>query len=170
MAMVGLFSGLNISATGLRAQRVRQNVIASNIANVETTRTAEGGPYKRQHVILEADPLEFDQFLVKEQNKLRGEKTQEGHISIPQPEWPIARENIGSGVKVQEIKKDEGPDKLVYNPDHPDADENGYVHMPNVNIVEEMVDMITATRAYEANTTAFNSTKSMLLKALDLAN
>ena len=165
MAMVGLFSGLNISATGLRAQRVRQNVIASNIANVETTR-----PYKRQHVVLEADPLEFDQFLVKEQNKIQGLKTQDGHIRIPQPEWPVSRENIGSGVKVVEIRKDENQDKLVYNPDHPDADENGYLHMPNVNIVEEMVDMITATRAYEANTTAFNSTKAMLLKALDLAN
>ncbi|MDR2594644.1 MAG: flagellar basal body rod protein FlgC [Fibromonadaceae bacterium] len=170
MAMVGLFTGLNISATGLRAQRVRQNVIASNIANVETTRTPNGGPYKRQHVILEADPLEFDQFLVKEENKIRGTKTQPGHINIPQPEWPVSREHIGSGVKVQEIRPDEGPDKLVYNPDHPDADENGYVHMPNVNIVEEMVDMITATRAYEANTTAFNSTKAMLMKALDLAN
>ena len=170
MAMTGLFSGLNISATGLRAQRVRQNVIASNIANVETTRTPDGGPYKRQHVLLEADPLEFDQFLVKEENKLRGMKTQEGHIRIPQPEWPLSRENIGSGVKIVEIRQDEGPDKLVYRPDHPDADENGYLHLPNVNIVEEMVDMITATRAYEANTTAFNSTKSMLMKALDLAN
>jgi len=170
MAMVGLFSGLNISATGLRAQRVRQNVIASNIANVETTRTVNGGPYRRQHVILEADPQEFDQFLVKEENKIRGTKTEPGHIRIPQPEWPIAREHIGSGVKVQEIREDEGPDKLVYNPDHPDADDNGYVHMPNVNVVEEMVDMITATRAYEANTTAFNSTKAMLMKALDLAN
>ncbi len=170
MAMVGLFSGLNISATGLRAQRVRINVISSNIANVETTRTPDGGPYRRQHVILEADPEEFDQFLVKEQNKIRGTKTEPGHIRIPQPEWPISKENIGSGVKILEIRKDEGPDKLVYNPDHPDADENGYLHMPNVNIVEEMVDMITATRAYEANTTAFNSTKAMLMKALDLAN
>ncbi|MCL2283375.1 MAG: flagellar basal body rod protein FlgC [Fibromonadales bacterium] len=170
MAMTGLFSGLNISATGLRAQRVRQNVIASNIANVETTRTPDGGPYKRQHVVLQADPYEFDQFLVKEQNKIRGAKTEPGHIRIPQPQWPLAKENIGSGVKVQEIKNDEGPDKLVYNPGHPDSDENGYVHMPNVNIVEEMVDMITATRAYEANTTAFNSTKAMLMKALDLAN
>jgi len=170
MAMVGLFSGLNISATGLRAQRVRQNVIASNIANVETTRTANGGPYRRQHVILEADPQEFDQFLVKEENKIRGTRTEPGHIRLPQPEWPIAKEHIGSGVKIQEIREDEGPDKLVYNPDHPDADEKGYVHMPNVNVVEEMVDMITATRAYEANTTAFNSTKAMLMKALDLAN
>jgi flagellar basal-body rod protein FlgC len=170
MAMTGLFSGLNISATGLRAQRVRLNVIGSNIANVETTRTANGGPYKRQHVVLEADPYEFDQFLVKEQNKLRGSKTQEGHINIPQPQLPISKEHIGSGVKVLEIKDDEGPDKLVYNPDHPDADKDGYVHMPNVNIVEEMVDMITATRAYEANTTAFNSTKAMLMRALDLAN
>lgn len=170
MAMTGLFSGLNISATGLRAQRVRQNVISSNIANAETTRTPDGGPYKRQHVVLEANPLEFDQFLIKEENKLRGDKTQDGHINIPQPQWPLAKEHIGSGVKVVEITEDEGPDKLVYNPEHPDADEDGYLHLPNVNIVEEMVDMIAATRAYEANTTAFNSTKSMLMKALDLAN
>ena len=108
MAMTGLFSGLNISATGLRAQRVRQNVIASNIANVETTRTPDGGPYKRQHVVLQADPYEFDQFLVKEQNKIRGAKTEPGHIRIPQPQWPLAKENIGSGVKVQEIKNEIG--------------------------------------------------------------
>ena len=170
MPMTGLFSGLNISATGLRAQRVRQNVISSNIANAETTRTPGGGAYKRQSVILEADPVEFDQFLIKAQDKISGERTQDCHIRIPQPQWPLAQENIGSGVKVVEIAKDNGPDKLVYNPSHPDADADGYVHMPNVNVVEEMVDMITATRAYEANTTAFNSTKAMLMKALDLAN
>ncbi|GHV12355.1 flagellar basal-body rod protein FlgC [Fibrobacterales bacterium] len=170
MAMVGLFSGLNISATGMRAQRVRQNVISSNIANAETTRTPNGGPYKRQHVILEADPLEFDQFLIKEESKIRGSKTQDGHINIPQPNFPLSREHIGSGVKVQEIAQDTGPDRLVYSPDHPDADSEGYLHLPNMNVVEEMVDMITATRAYEANTTAFNSTKSMLLKALELAS
>lgn len=170
MPMTGLFSGLNISATGLRAQRVRQNVISSNLANAETTRTPEGGAYKRQHVVLEADPVEFDQFLVKSQDKISGDRTQDGHIRIPQPEWPLAQENIGSGVKVVEIAKDTGPDKLVYNPSHPDADADGYVHMPNVNVVEEMVDMISATRAYEANTTAFNSTKAMLMKALDLAS
>lgn len=170
MPMSGVFTGLNISATGLRAMRVKQNVIASNLANAETTRTPEGGPYRHQSVVLQADPVEFDQFLIKEQDKIAGRKTQDGHMVIPQPEWPLAQENIGSGVKVVEIAKDDQAPRMVHNPSHPDADENGYVAMPNVNVVEEMVDMITATRAYEANATAFNSTKSMLLKALDLAN
>lgn len=168
MSMVGFFSGLNISATGLRAQRIRQNVISSNLANAETTRTAEGGPYRKQKVILEADPVEFDQFLVKEQQKIKGIATQDGHQKIPQPQWPVAEENIGSGVKVASIEKDNSPLRMVYDPSHPDADEKGYVAMPNVNVVEEMVDMITATRAYEANATAFNATKQMLLKALEL--
>lgn len=168
MPMVGFFSGLNISATGLRAQRVRQNVISSNLANAETTRTAEGGPYKRQKVLLEADPVEFDQFLVKENAKLKGSMTQIGHQRIPQPQWPVAEENIGSGVKVAGIVADEKPFRMVYDPAHPDADNKGYVAMPNVNVVEEMVDMITATRAYEANATAFNATKQMLTKALEL--
>lgn len=168
MPMNGFFTGLNISASGLRAQRVRQNVIASNLANAETTRTPEGGPYRRQQVILEADPVEFDQFLVEEQDKIKGSNTQEGHMKIPQPEWKVGQENIGSGVKVAEIRDDERPLRMVYNPDHPDADEKGYVAMPNVNVVEEMVDMITATRAYEANATAFGSTKAMLQKALEL--
>lgn len=168
MAMTGFFTGLNISATGLRAQRVRQNVISSNLANAETTRTAEGGPYRRQRVVLEADPTEFDQFLVKEQDKLKGSKTQTGHMNIPQPEWPLANENIGSGVKVAAIQDDQAPFRMVYDPSHPDANDKGYVAMPNVNVVEEMVDMITATRAYEANATAFNATKQMLLKALEL--
>ena len=168
MPMQGFFTGLNISATGLRAQRVRQNVISSNLANAETTRTPEGGPYKRQRVVLEADPTEFDQFLVEQQDKLKGTTTNPGHQEIPQPQWPVADENIGSGVKVAAIVNDDAPTRMVYDPSHPDADKNGYVAMPNVNVVEEMVDMITATRAYEANATAFNSTKQMLQKALDL--
>jgi flagellar basal-body rod protein FlgC len=168
MPMVGFFTGLNISATGLRAQRVRQNVVASNLANAETTRTAEGGPYRRQRVVLEADPIEFDKFLVQEQDKIAGRKTQNGHMNIPQPQWPIAEENIGSGVKVAAIEDDQSPFRMVYDPDHPDANEAGYVAMPNVNVVEEMVDMIAATRAYEANATAFNATKAMLQKAIEL--
>ncbi len=168
MPLVGFFTGLDISASGLRAQRIRQNVISSNLANAETTRTAEGGPYRRQRVQLEADPVEFDQFLVKEQDKIGGRKTQNGHMNIPQPEWPLAQENIGSGVKVAGIVKDDAPLRMVYDPSHPDADEKGYVAMPNVNVIEEMVDMITASRAYEANVTAFNSTKAMLTKALEL--
>lgn len=168
MPMSGVFTGLNISATGLRAQRVRQNVIASNLANAETTRTPDGGPYRKQSVVLEADPREFDQFYIKEQDKIAGRRTQEGHMRIPYPRFPLAQEEIGSGVRVVEIAQDQRAPRMVFNPDHPDANEQGYVAMPNVNVVEEMVDMIAATRAYEANATAFNATKSMLMKALEL--
>ncbi len=166
--MTGMFTGLNISATGLRAQRVRQNVIASNLANAETTRTSEGGPYKRQFVVLEADPTENNQRFIFGPEKLQGVRTQGGHMEIPDEEKEIAREHIGSGVKVAAIQQDESDPRFVYDPSHPDADERGYVAMPNVNVVQEMTDMITATRAYEANTTAFNATKSMLMKALEL--
>jgi flagellar basal-body rod protein FlgC len=168
MAMMGLFSGLNISASGLRAQRIAQNVISSNIANAETTRTEDGGPYKRQRVILEADPEEFDQRLVFGPEKMEGVRTQGGHMKIPDNEMAISKEYIGSGVKVVEIAQDESDAKLVYDPSHPDSNEEGYVAMPNVNVVQEMTDMIVATRAYEANATAFSSTKAMLMKALEL--
>jgi flagellar basal-body rod protein FlgC len=89
-------------------------------------------------------------------------------MPIPDGDLGISKEYIGSGVKIVEIKQDEGPFKTVYDPNHPDANKEGYVEMPNINVVEEMTDMIVATRAYEANATAFNSTKAMLMKALDL--
>lgn len=168
MPMVGMFTGLNISATGLRAQRVRQNVIASNLANAETTRTEEGGAYKRQTVVLEADPHEFDKRVVFGQEKMAGTRTDQEHMYIPDKDFPIDKEYIGSGVKVVEIAQDESAPRMVYNPEHPDANDEGYVEMPNVNVVQEMTDMITATRAYEANVTAFNATKAMLMKALEL--
>jgi len=168
MSMVGLFTSMNISASGLRAQRVRQNIIASNIANAETTRTPEGGPYQRQSVRLEADPREFDQRFVFPPPRMPGTLTQPNHMPIPNDEFPIKREYIGSGVKVAAIEKDPAPGRLVYDPSHPDANKEGYVAMPNVNMVQEMTDLITATRAYEANTTAFNAAKSMLTQALDI--
>jgi len=169
MSMIGMFTSLNISATGLRAQRIRQNVIASNLANAETTRTKEGGPYRKQTVILEADPKEVNQRFVFAPEKLQGFTTKRNHLPIPDKEFPIKKEYIGSGVKVAAIVKDEAPPRMVYDPTHPDANEQGYVAMPNVNVVQEMTDMITATRAYEAGVTAFNASKSMLMKALDLA-
>lgn len=169
MGMIGLFNSLNISATGLRAQRVRQNVIASNLANAETTRTDEGGPYKKQSVVFEADPAEHDQRFIFGPDQLRGFTTKTNHMRIPDGEFPIKKEYIGSGVKVSAIVKDESPARLVYDPTHPDSNEQGYVAMPNVNVVQEMTDMISATRAYEASVTAFNSSKSMLMKALELA-
>ncbi|OGJ86640.1 MAG: flagellar basal body rod protein FlgC [Candidatus Raymondbacteria bacterium RifOxyA12_full_50_37] len=168
MPLVGLFSGINISASGLRAQRIRQNVISSNLANAETTRTKEGGPYKRQFVVLESNPNERDYRMVFGPERLEGTATKRNHMGIPKPEFPIITEKIGAGVEVQQIAQDKAPPRLVYDPTHPDANEQGYVAMPNVNVVQEMTDMITATRAYEANATALGATKGMLMKALEI--
>jgi flagellar basal-body rod protein FlgC len=168
MPMSGLFSGLEISASGLRAQRIRQNVISSNLANAETTRTVDGGPYRRQFVVLEAGSDTRDVRLLNQQPSLQGEQTAQSHLPIPARDFPRDERFFGNGVQVSEIREDTRPPRLVYDPAHPDADANGYVALPNVNIVKEMADMITATRAYEANVTAFNATKSMLMQGLQL--
>ncbi len=143
---MGMFGAIDAAASGLTAERLRLDVISNNIANANTTRTSEGGPYRRQLVVFEprSDQLSFEQML-------------SGQIA-----------SAGSGVKVVGITKDNSPTRKVYDPNHPDANKDGYVDMPNINIVSEMVDMITATRAYEANVTAVNSAKSMALKALDI--
>ncbi len=138
-----VFQSMNISATGLTAERFRLDIIANNIANVNTTRTPEGGPFKRQVPI----------FTQKLQQVIEGS----GGTNL-----------LGGGVKVSKIAEDQTPPRMAYNPEHPDANEEGYVAMPNINIVNEMVDMITATRGYEANVTAINATKSMYLKALEI--
>ncbi|AVX20777.1 MULTISPECIES: flagellar basal body rod protein FlgC [Carboxydocella] len=145
------FDSLEISASGLTAQRLRLDVISNNLANVNTTRTQNGGPYRRQMVVFaeRADELTFAQAL---QNALGQQK--------PVP--------AGKGVRVVQVAEDQSPLPRVYNPQHPDADNQGYVTMPNVNVVTEMVDMISATRAYEANVTALNAAKSMAVKALDI--
>ena len=136
-----LFNSFAISASGLTAERLRMDLISSNIANINTTRTAEGGPYKRKVAVF-AEKLEQE---IKKNSKA-----------------------TGKGVEVVGIYEDQSPDKLVYDPTHPDADEQGYVHMPNVNVVTEMVDLITASRSYEANITALNAAKAMALKALEI--
>jgi flagellar basal-body rod protein FlgC len=140
------FLGFDVSASGLTAQRLRMDVIANNIANVDTTRTPEGGPYKRQEVIFES-------------------RLKELMLSLPMP-----RDNqaMGDGVRVAAIVEDNSLPILVYNPGHPDANADGYVAMPNVNPVTEMVDMISASRAYEANIKALQSAKEMAVKALDI--
>lgn len=130
------FSSLDISASGLLAQRTRLDAIANNIANANTTRTDRGGPYRRQEVVF---------------------KTHTGGF-----------ERGAAGVEVEAIVESSQPHKLVYDPSHPDADQDGHVAMPNVNIVEEMVDMITATRAYEANIQAINAARSMAAKAIEI--
>ena len=146
---MGLFNSFVISASGLTAERLRMDVISNNIANVNTTRTENGGPYQRQRVIFEP----------------RSEKLQFLFPAIFDKSKNMSQ---FQGVKVTEIVNDPTPPKLVYDPGHPDADANGYVAMPNVSIVKEMVDMISATRAYEANVTAVNSAKQMAARALDM--
>lgn len=141
---MNIFSAFRISASGLSAERLRMDLIADNIANAETTRTPEGGPYRRKVV-------SFEENLSRELNKTSGKY-----------------EDKMNGVKVGRISEDPSPLKRVYNPSHPDADSDGYVTMPNVNILNEMVDLIAASRAFEANVTAINSEKQMALKALEI--
>ena len=130
--MSSFFDTMNISASGLTAQRLRMDIISENIANAETTRTAEGGPYKRK--------------------------------------VPIFREILnGKGIEATGIETDQSRGPQVYDPAHPDADPNGYVEKPNVNIVEEMVNMISASRSYEANVTSMGITKSMITRTLDIS-
>lgn len=149
---MGMFNALNISASGLTAQRLRMDVISNNIANVNTTRTTEGGPFKRSRVVLRTrnDSLNFKSMLLPK----------------------ALRNRIGTGVKVARIEKDAKQGRLKYDPTHPDAykfgPHKGYVEMPNVNVVTEMVDMISASRAYEANITIMNSSKQMFARALEI--
>ena len=147
---MAIFSGLNISASGMSAQRIRMDILAENAANVKTTRGDDNMPYRRKNVVfMEKPATNFSTIL----NSVTGYRNS----------------YIGNGVKVTEIVEDtKTPMNMVYDPAHPDADENGYVTYPNVNVVTEMVDLIDATRAYEANVTAFNATKSMALQALDI--
>lgn len=141
------FSGLNISAFGLSAQRKKMNAIASNIANAETTRTEEGGPYVRKLVLMR-------------------EKSPDMFVSALNVESMNLQTSISS-VTAEETT-DSSPFKMVYDPSHPDANEQGYVQMPNVNVVNEMVDMISATRSYEANVTAINAAKAMAKDSLEI--
>lgn len=145
-----LSNGFDISASALTAQRLRMDVISSNIANAETTRGSfvdgKFEPYKRKLVVLEPTAQSFSSVLSKQ----------------------MGQAGAAQGVRVAKIQEDHTPSKLVYNPTHPDADENGYVNMPNVDIAKEMVDMISASRSYEANVTALNATKSMFVKALEI--
>jgi len=164
MSIKGLFSAIDISASGLTAQRANMNATASNIANAETTRTEEGGPYKRQQIILKSGTkTEFINLLSEEILRIR--RTKEGHfdndLTVEE------RKNIFKGVEIDHFFED--PDvRLVYDPSHPDADADGFVAFPNINLVTEMVNMITATRAYEANVTAMNASKNMMMSALEI--
>ena len=135
---MSFFNSMSVVTSGLTAQRTRLDVISQNLTNINTTRTAEGGPYKKKMVSFET--------ILKE--------TQEG--------------TQVQGVQVSEIVEDESPGIMKFDPTHPDANDEGYVEMPNVNQVEELTNMISASRSYEANVTAFNTMKSMAMKALEI--
>ena len=161
----GLFSAIDISASGLTAQRTKLNVIASNIANIDTTRTPEGGPYKRQQVVMR--PGQKAQFMsILENQFMKLKRPHNKHID--NEEMFLIGENYAKSVEVEGIMEDPNPPRLVYDPTHPDADENGFVAYPNINIVTEMVNMIAASRAYEANVTVMNASKTMMTEALEI--
>jgi flagellar basal-body rod protein FlgC len=143
---MGMFDGLEISASGLTAERMRMDVTAQNLANAQTTRGADGQPYRRKEVVLaERQSGSFGAALA-------------GAMGSGAPK----------GVEVAAISEDQTPLKRVYDPSHPDADADGYVQMPNVDAVAEMVDLISAQRAYEANVTAMQAAKQMFAKTLEL--
>ncbi len=139
-----VFSSMKISASALKAQRVRMNAISSNLANIETTRTPDGGPYRKREVVFQTVPQDFSNTL---DSQLR---------------------DAAQGVRVSHVQASALPPRMVYDPSHPDANENGEVAMPNVSLVEETADMMSAARAYEANVTVVKSAKRMALKALDI--
>jgi len=143
---MSFFDALHTSASGLSAQRMRMNLITSNLANVDTLRTAEGGPYRRKEPVFAAEN--------------------------PGPDFARALDDRlhppAGRVTVVEVVEDPRPPVLKYKPGHPEADENGYVAMPNINLMEEMANMMSASRSYEANVTAISTTKKMALKALEI--
>ena len=161
-----VFDTLDISATGLSAQRRKMNAISSNIANVDTTRTAEGGPYRRKRVLMiEAPQLsKFSTLLEGEKNRLT--VTDERHI--PELEEAPGYLYTGSGVDTQEVREEPVEPRLLYDPAHPDAREDGHVVYPDINVVTEMVDMMATSRAYEANVTVMNAYKQMVARALEI--
>lgn len=151
--MMGIFQGINTTGSALTAQRLRMDVISANMANADTTRaefdteTGDWKPYSRKSVVLQSKEGSFSSFLDAARGKTTG---------------------TGNGVKVSGIVKDETPFELDYNPDHPDANEEGYVEMPNVDPLREMVDLMSVTRSYEANVTVLNASKGMMMKALEI--
>lgn len=139
-------TGLRVSSSGMTAQRMRMNTISSNIANINTTRTPEGGPYRRKDVVFESMP----------------ETRNFGEILTSEPDKNVQR------VQVTDVAVDQGAPNYKYEPNHPDANEEGYVAYPNINLMEEMANMIQATRSYEANVSAMQATKDMATSALEI--
>lgn len=146
--MSGLFSALDVSASALNANRRRMELLVTNIANSQTTRTAEGGPYKRKDVVFMSTPMQ-DQF-------------QDLYLSLIEEEPQL------EGVRVSRVVVDQGQPQLRYQPNHPDADEQGFVAYPDINPIEEMANLMGATRSYEANIKAFEAVKQIVQRSIDL--
>lgn len=150
---MSIFHSMNTTASALTAQRLRMDVVSSNMANADTTRAklvdGEWVPYRRKSVVMEPKGNQFSSFLQGAMNTSNNQ-------------------GAGNGVKVTNIVEDETPFQLVYDPTHQDANEDGYVQLPNVDPLREMVDLMSATRSYEANVTVFNASKNMLMKALEI--
>ncbi len=143
---MGVFSAMNVAATGMTAQQLRMDIISENIANANTTRTEDGTPYRRKTVVFaERDLTSFDNIL-------------SGYMHQYKP----------NGVKATQVVRDMSDLRLVYEPDNPDANEDGYVEYPNVDTVTEMTNLIDSSRAYEASVTSFNASKSLAMKGLEL--
>lgn len=164
MKFESMFTSLNISASGLSAQRKKLDAISSNIANVNTTRTESGEPYRKKVVVMKnAEIPSFEKFL--HQTRLSLQITNPEHIAFKQ--IVSNRNTTGDGVEA-DIQADKADFRKVYDPQHPDADEEGYVYYPNINIVSEMVEMITASRAYEANLSSIESAKRIAKESLNI--
>jgi flagellar basal-body rod protein FlgC len=144
--MADFLTGMRVSSSGMTAQRLRMNTISSNIANINTTRTPEGGAYRRKDVVFESMP----------------DAKSFGEILINQPQKDISR------VQVTDVISDRRAPIMKFEPDHPDANADGYVAYPNINLMEEMANMITASRSYEANVSSMNATKDMAMTALSI--
>ncbi|MFH1138384.1 MAG: flagellar basal body rod protein FlgC [Pseudomonadota bacterium] len=143
---MNFMTAMDISASGLTAQRSRMNLIAMNLSHMNTSRTSDGGPYRRRQLVFTADPV-YSNLTSRFSNRLDRQL---------------------EDVQVKEIVEDDRDFKMIFDPSHPDADEFGYVLMPNINVIEEMVDMISAKRSYEANVTAVTASKNMALKSLEI--
>lgn len=164
--MSGLLNAIDISSRGLSIQRSKMNIVAENIANAETTETAKGGPYRRQHIAVSEDKVSTSFNSQLKQAGLKLKQTSSGHIQSRAQAMSGNAEISDVSMKVVEDGADSF--KLVYDPSHPDADSDGYVKYPDIEVVTEMVDMMAASRAYEANTVAISTAKKMVEQALDI--
>jgi flagellar basal-body rod protein FlgC len=162
--MSNFLNSFDISGYGLSAQRVRVNTISSNIANAQTTRTEEGGPYRRKEVVFRA--IDFNE----EYNKALGEMSSSSSYEDPLNEGDFGKKVNPAimSVIVDKVVRDDSKPKMKFEPNHPDADANGYVAYPNINPVIEMADLVEATRSYQANVAAFQSSKDMANSAISL--